>query len=268
MVGSTAKGVVQLLFDLQLTTAHTALKHHRQLAQMVDRVSNLLATERLPATWAIADPANSCHTERILGVYPAQEIAIAAESSWLGSGAKRAAVVGELNGRLVDAGDQSLEISSLVMESSQLTSHLDVLVKKNINAICTCDSGATRKISHRNRNTGTIKPLRYGLWNLLATAVFPSGRRGLRNMDGTWEVRRAVIRARNTSATIELLWVRAIDLVQQQNTYLHALTQLLREIAELQRQDKLSVETISDTVARQRAQSNVKPTSSILRPAA
>ena len=268
MAGSTTEGVVQILFDFPSNTSHTSLRCHREMAKLVDRLSNLVSAQRLAATWALSDPANCCHTERILDCQLTQEIAIAADMSWLGSGVQRSAVVRELNGRVEDAQNRSLVISSITLETSQLTNHLDVLIKRKISAICTYDGCIKGKRTPNKRSGDIIKPLRYGLWNLPATLTFPAGRGILgskvRGLKGPGSVGRACA----VTTARELLWVRMIDLIQQQDTQLVVLKRLLKQIGDLQRQDALAVETISQTVARQRIQNERKRTTSILRPAA
>jgi hypothetical protein len=137
------------------------------LLQMLDR-------RRLPATWAMADPASCSFARRLAASRQGHEVALCADRTWAGPGVRRPRLAAELGHRLTRARVAGCVVDSLALSGVRLEQNLDVLVKYGISSLI-CGSANSVGQTQRTRNSpGRASSLRFGLWEIAATAELPS----------------------------------------------------------------------------------------------
>ena len=82
------------------TSSAAAWTSSASLETVTAELAERLARYNLPASWAVADPAVSAATERLLHAGAAHEIAILGDRSWVGREAGRARFARELARRV------------------------------------------------------------------------------------------------------------------------------------------------------------------------
>ena len=255
-------GVLVLSIDLEADRHEREFVRQQQLQNVAGQLVELLARYDLPATWAIADPAISTVTGRILKSNPDHEIAVLGDPTWLGSVAGRGPFARQLARRVAGARAAGLQISTLVSCGVEVNDHLDLLVKHGITAV----RGDVAPARHSAR----LRPpraIRFGVWDVPAGCCLPGPSRLFSSGGGT-RAARHVIRQAISQTAIAHLAIDGANLDRRQSSALRALEYVLRHAARLQRQGALSIETLSSTAARLSRPRFASPARSILRAAA
>ncbi len=167
-------GILAISIDLELDVQRRGGDQQQSLETVGRQLTDLLAQYRLPATWAVADPAVSAATDRILATNPAHEIAILGDRTWVGREADRPRFARELTRRATRGRTAGLTISTLLLRGTELDSHLDLAVKQGITAVVRADATPSAKWFGRARTE--VAPLRFGLWQLPTQLALPCER--------------------------------------------------------------------------------------------
>ncbi len=236
------------------------LENHRELANVSRRLIALMDSHRLPATWAVSDPAHSAATSLILRSAVAHELAILGDANWLGATAGRTRFARELSRRVSQARHAGLQVTSLVPRVTTIERHIDLVVKQQITAI----SGVATEATSGGQFAGP-RALHYGVWELPATSQLPARATWLSS--GGWSTWRRVRRAARDAATYHLL-IDAPAVAEQGRRAEKTITWLMRRVAELRDRGLIHVETLRAAAARLAGVPAPSPQQSILRRAA
>jgi hypothetical protein len=236
------------------------LERHKELADVTKQLIELMDTHRLPATWAVSDPAHSAATSHILRSAVPHEFAILGDANWLGPVAGRTRFARELSRRVAQARTAGLDVHTLVPRVASIEQHVDLIVKQQITAIAGVESptSATRQIA-------TPRALHYGVWELPVAAKLPMRSGWFSN--GGWATWRQIRSAARDAATFHLL-VDAPSLCDDGRGAQKTIAWLMRRIANLRDRGLIRVETLRAASARLADVPAVKPQQSILRRAA
>src|SRR3954464_5807578 len=166
--------VGHLLITVQLDSAATGqkLERHQDLAGVTRRLISLAASERLPITWAVSDPAHSAATSLILQSAIEHELAILGDATWVGATAGRTRFARELIRRLAQARAIGLDVTSLVPHVASIENQIDLVVKQHITAVAGFESPESE------RRLLSPRALHYGVWEVPISEDLPlqSGR--------------------------------------------------------------------------------------------
>jgi hypothetical protein len=166
-----------LAFDLgeaAPTVGRAVQGPHEELAETL---LQMLERRRLAATWAVADPAASDFSRRLLAKSTGHEVALRADRTWAGPDVGRMRLSNEFGQRLTRAQAIGCAVSGLSVSGVRFEQNLDVLVKHGISSLVTTGSerASTAGRQERTRRViGRAINLRFGLWELEPTVRFPS----------------------------------------------------------------------------------------------
>ncbi|HEX4143151.1 MAG TPA: hypothetical protein VHY91_06345 [Pirellulales bacterium] len=258
-------GILAISIDLELDVQRRGSDHGRSLETVGRQLAELLAQYRLPATWAVADPAVSAATDRILATDPAHEIAILGDRTWVGPGADRPRFARELTRRATRGRTAGLAISTLLLRGTELDNHLDLAVKQGITAVAQTEAAPGTKWFARTRPE--IAPLRFGLWQLPTQLALPCQR--------DWRVWRSPARQARTELARVIaqhevfhLSISGLAAAEASRSTLRSLDRLLLDVARGREAGQLVVETVAATARRLSGGRQSTPARSILQPAA
>jgi len=254
--------VGHLLTTVQLDPIADAcnLERHKELANVSEQLIGLMDSHRLPATWAVSDPAHSAATSHILRSAVAHELAILGDANWLGAVAGRTRFARELSRRIAQARGVGLEVHTLVPRAASIERHIDLIVKQQITAIAGVDS-----LDSTRRTIATPRALHYGVWELPVSGSLPA--KGGWFSNGGWSTWRRIRGAAKDAATFHLL-IDAPSICREGRAALTTVDWLMRRVANLRDRGLVRVETLRATAARLADVPVVQPQQSILRRAA
>ncbi|MCI0332332.1 MAG: hypothetical protein L0228_03780 [Planctomycetes bacterium] len=235
------------------------LERHKELANVSSQLIDLMDAHRLPATWAVSDPAHSAATSRILRSGVGHEFAILGDSNWLGPAAGRTRFARELTRRVAQARSAGLSVQTLVPRQSAVE-HIDLIVKQQITAIAGVDCQA-----HASRPVAMPGALHYGVWELPIVGRMPVQSRWFSH--GGWSMWRRIRRAARDAATFHLL-VDAPAVCDDGHGTQKTIAWLMRRVANWRDRGLVQVETLRAAATRLADVPAVKPQQSILRHAA
>jgi hypothetical protein len=258
MSASLATGVLTISIDLEDDAAHAA--HDRLLEAVTERLLELLAAHKLPATWAVSDPAVSAARWRLAATSAGHELAILGDASWVGREAGRTRFARELIRRTARARQQGSPIETLVLRSDMPISHCDLAIKEGIIAA-----------RHQGQVGGgrplPPRPLRFGLWGFPVSIALPGTSRIWPGGGGARAAKLTIDEAVGARGLVHLA-IDAPRLAARGNWAVRVLDRVLDHAARRRRHALLEVATLG-TVARKLADENRgRPSRSILRPAA
>jgi len=258
-------GILAISIDLDLDVQRRGGDQQRSLETIGRQLADLLDQYHLPATWAVADPAVSAATDRILATDPAHEIAILGDRTWVGPEADRPRFARELTRRATRGRTAGLAISTLLLRGTELDSHLDLAVKQGITAVARAETKPGTRWFARTRPE--IAPLRFGLWQLPTQLALPSERdwRFWRSpaRQAKTELARAV-----TEREVFHLSISGLAAAEASRSTLRTLDRLLADAARAREAGLLVVETVAATARRLSGGRQANPARSILQPAA
>ena len=258
--------IFALSIDLELDPLKIENGQPRSLEATTQRLVKLLDRLRVPATWAVADPAVSAATEVLLAAGAGHEIAILGDPTWVGQQAGRARFGRELARRVAHAKAAGIAISTLALRGTELADSLDLAVKQDISVVRPNfreGSGGwfSRPVSR------TPAAIRFGLWDVPASMRLPCSSRWKFGGGGRRQARSGIDSAIANRGVFQIQ-VDALTLSDRGNMAEHILEQILRHAIDRQRQGSLEIGTLA-TVARKLAgDRTVSPARSILHSAA
>jgi hypothetical protein len=232
---------------------------HQSLAKLTRQLIELMESHRLPATWAVNDPAHSAATPHILRSAVDHELAILGDTNWLGPTAGRTRFARELTRRVSQARSAGMAMTSLVPRVASVKRHIDLVIKQQITAVA---GVPTPDIALQ----GTCpRALHYGLWELPENGRLP--------VPGRWwsSGKRAVLRQIRRGITAATMYHLVIDgpaLLDAGPSATRVADWLMHRIAEMRNRGLIEVETLGAAAARLSAVRSVTPQQSILRRAA
>jgi hypothetical protein len=245
-------GVLAISVDLE--AFHRAqLEASRRGRDTVARLLDLFARHRLPATWAIGNPALAAHSE-VLAIGPHHELALRGEAAWTCRRAGRLHLAMDLPRRLGAAREAGIGISSLALDGGTAMAGpaIATLVEAGITAVW--NTAADR--------SGRDKAVKLGpdLWQLPVTAIVPARDRWLPRAPG--ELRQAIRRATEQCDIVHL----AVDAARlEQASALAAVNASLRLIAATREKGEIAVTTLARIAADLSQTTQSAPSRSILR---
>jgi hypothetical protein len=245
-------------FQLDPPADQRSTERHRELERVTRELIALMDAQRVPATWAVSDPAQSAATPHILRSDVAHEIAVLGDINWIGPTAGRTRFARELTRRLSQAHAAGLEVTSLVPRVASIERHMDLVVKQRITAVAGVET------EPKARQLATPHALHYGVWEMPATASLP--------MQSSWwssakrSIRRSITRAAREATTVHLR-IDVPEIVAEGSGQLRAITAIMRNVATYRDRGLIRVETMCSAAARLANVPAVSPQRSILRAA-
>jgi hypothetical protein len=239
--------------------AHSALRHN-ELAEVTRQLIEVMETNRLPATWAVSDPAHSAATPFILRSAVEHEFAILGDANWIGPLAGRTRFARELTRRVAQSRAAGIEVHSLVPRAASIERNIDLVVKQQITAVA-----GSHLPQPAARQIATPRALHYGVWELPITSSLPQPTTWLST--GAWSTWRRIRRAAKDAAMFHLV-LDAPSICNEGRRARSAVAWLMRRVAALRDRGLVGVETLHAAATRLAAVPNVKPQQSILRRAA
>lgn len=235
-----------------------SMERHRGLAELTKRLVESFDAHRLPATWAVNDPAHSAATSLVIRSGVEHELAILGDPNWLGQTAGRTRFARELARRVSQARAAGIEISSLVPRVESVKRHIDLVVKQQITAIAGVEQPVVFPCP-------PPRALHYGVWEIPLTDRLP--RRSLWLFEGGWSAYRKIRQAARDAATYHLT-IDASALEQEGQRAQRSVIWLAGKIAKLRDRGLVRVETLGTAAARLADLPSATPQRSILHRAA
>jgi hypothetical protein len=217
----------------------------------------------LPATWAVADPAISAATDRILADSRLHEIAVLGDGSWVGATAGRSRFGNELQRRVTHGRAAGLDIRSLVLRDTDLDDHSDLVVKLGIQTIAVPHKSRNR-IFRSDRSLPAVQQVRFGLWKIPVINALPTTRLSL--FRRRLNIRNQIARAASVQSSLEI-GISALNLAVQRGAFAW-LEAIFRDISQRRDQKTLEVATQAGLIGKILPERQIAPAHSILRPAA
>jgi hypothetical protein len=251
-------GHVHLTVEAEPTDIDRNLDRHRGLASVTELLFAILNRHKLPATWAVGDPANSAVAALVAGSATPHGLAVLGDRYWIGKTAGRTRFARELARRVTQARRAGIEVVTLVPRVASVAEHIDLVVKNGIQVIVTNEESGQRPASQGPR------ALHYGVWEFSATNRLPM--RSSWFPGRVWKLVRSFRRAGKNASTTHL----SIDMAAIEEagaSAIQAVEWLMRRVAKLRDRGLLQVETLAAAAARLSDLPAVTPQRSILRQA-
>jgi hypothetical protein len=234
------------------------LSDHRGLANVAKKLVEVFDAHRLPATWAVGDPAHSATTALVTLSAVPHEMALLGDHHWLGPTAGRTRFARELTRRVTQARAQGIEVVTIVPRVAPLAEQIDLVVKQGLHAVVATNDAA----SLRGRGAGP-QSLHYGVWEFATTERLPSESSWL---FAGWKLSRRIRQAAHDTATFHLM-IDAAAIEEQGAWAIRMIGGMARRVAVLRDRGLLQVETLGAAAARLSDLPGVTPQRSILRAA-
>jgi hypothetical protein len=248
--------LITVLLDPQSDSRN--LIRHKALESTALHLVTLMDHFRLPATWAMSDPAHSAANSLILRSDVSHETAILGDANWIGPTAGRTRFARELARRVTQARATGLEISTLVPRVASISEHIDLVVKQQLSATVACEPpDAKGKLR-------TPVALHYGVWEFPADSILPVAAKWYAAPG--WSLWRRISRTARDAATFHVV-VDAPAMSEDSGRSERILAWLMRRVATLRDRGLVRVETLRSAAARLSDVPAVKPQRSILRAA-
>jgi len=252
-------GHVHLTVEAEPTDIDRNLDRHRGLASVTEQLFEILNRHKLPATWAVGDPANSAVATLVAGSETRHGLAVLGDRYWIGKTAGRTRFARELARRVTQARRAGIDLVTLVPRVAPVAEHIDLVVKNGIQAVVFTQEQAGK----RHAGAGP-RALHYGVWEFSATSRLPLRSSWLPG--GSWRLSRNLRRAGKDASTVHLLLdVSAIEVAGRSAT--QSVEWLMRRVARLRNRGLLEVETLGTAAARLSELPTTTPQQSILRKA-
>jgi hypothetical protein len=255
-------GILVVSIDLELDAQHCRPQQQRSLDRVATQLLDLLIKFQLPATWAVADPAISAATDKLLAAGAGHEIAVLGDQAWVGSNAGRLRFGRELQRRVTRGRELGLPLTTLALRNASLDAHLDLVVKNGITAVRGAASASQRKTAGDQPQS-----LYAGLWMMWPSHVLPGNSRW---WPGGGRIRAARRGLEQSAARREVfhLMINGLDLTERSWVALRGIEKIVRRADQLRSQGRLEIATLNDAVTRLTNLRQTVPARSILRPAA
>jgi len=253
-------GYLHLTVEADATDIDRNLDRHRGLAQVTEQLFEVFNRHRLPATWAVGDPAHSAAASLVATSETKHGLALLGDRYWIGATAGRTRFARELARRVSQSRSAGIETVTLVPRVAPVAEHIDLVVKHGIRAVVSTNS----EMSQRSTSSGP-RAMHYGVWEFAATERLPLRSTWLPGSG--WKLFRSIRRAAQNSATVHLV-IDAPAVEQAGRAPIQAIERLLRRIAKLRDRGLVQVETLGTAAERLSDLPTAKPQRSILRRAA
>ena len=243
MSNHTGSGVFGLSIDLQVGSAGSCQAELSQLLRTLQRV-------QIPTTFSTPTPGLDGLVERLRAVPLRHELAILADSTWIGPGIGRTQFARELAQRVEVAKTHRASFRTLAASDTELTTNLDLLVKHRISVV--------RSPLHTGFQP---QSLRYGVWQAPVSFTLPS--KGRWPFAGTeWAINRALSRASRLHGLVHL--VVELDTLKNQ-AEMASLERILTTVHRRRHKGLIAVVTMQGLVARLAPQRQTTSARSVLR---
>ena len=249
-------GHLALTVQLDSTSEGRNLAQHQNLAGVTRQLIAVMEAERVPATWAVSDPAHSAATSLILKSAVEHELAILGDANWVGPTAGRTRFARELVRRMTQARAAGLEVTTLVPGVASVESHIDLVVKQQITAVAGLNATTSTQLHSEPR------ALHYGVWEVPTSASLPLQRTWFSSgKSALWRrVRRTVREAGSFHLLIDAAAIAALGRSEEST-----IKWLMKRIGGLRDRGLIRIETLRATAARLSDVPAVSPQRSILR---
>jgi hypothetical protein len=253
-------GHLFVTFQLEPAAEGLYVGRHPGLAALTARLITLMNTHRVPATWAVNDPAHSAATPTILRSETPHEIAVLGDANWLGPTAGRTRFARELARRVLQSRTAGLNVTTIVPRVASVQQDIDLIVKHRISAVAGIEVPP-----QSGQQLALPRALHYGVWEMPTSGKLP--------MRSSWLwsagriLWRQIRRAASDAATFHL--VIDVPAVEEEGSRAEtSITWLMRRVAELRDRGLLHIETLATAAARLSDVPTALPQRSILRGAA
>lgn len=253
-------GHLFVTFQLEPPAEGLCVGRHPGLAALTVRLITLTNTHRVPATWAVNDPAHSAATPTILRSETPHELAILGDANWLGPTAGRTRFAHELARRVLQSRAAGLNVTTIVPRVASVQQDIDLIVKHRISAVVGIEVPL-----HTGQHLAIPRALHYGVWEMPISGKHP--------MRSSWLwsagriLWRQIRRAASDASTFHLVVdVPAVE--EEGDRAEHSITWLMRRVAEMRDRGMLQIETLASAAARLSDVPTALPQRSILRSAA
>jgi hypothetical protein len=239
--------------------AHS-IERHSELAELTRELIGIMDMHRVPATWAVSDPAHSAATPLVIRSSVDHELAILGDANWIGPMAGRTRFARELSRRIAQARAAGIDVHTIVPRAASIERNIDLVVKQRITAVAGVETPA-----NHTHHIATPRALHYGIWELPFTSKLPQPATWLST--GGWSTWRHIRRAAKDAAMYHLL-IDAPALCEEGRRPIKTIDWVMRRVSLLRDRGMLRVETLGAAAARIAAVPSAKPQQSILRRAA
>jgi hypothetical protein len=253
-------GYVHLTVEAEPADIDHNLDRHRGLAKVTEQLFEIFNRHRLPATWAVGDPAHSAAASLVAASTTKHGLALLGDRYWIGKTAGRTRFARELARRVSQSHNAGIEAVTLVPRVAPIAEHIDLVVKHGIRAVV-ATMGET---ASRPSPTGA-RSLHYGVWEFAATERLPLRSSWL--MGAGWKLSRTIRRTAHDTSTLHLV-IDAAAVETAGGSAIRSIERISRRIAKLRDRSLLQVETIGAAAERMSELPVATPQRSILRRAA
>lgn len=254
--------ILSVSVDLELDAQHCRPQQQRSLDRVATQLVDLLSKHQVPATWAVADPALSAATEKLVGAAGGHEVAILGDAAWVGANAGRVRFGRELQRRVTRAREMGLPVTTLALRNATLHAHLDLVVKNGITVV----RGAEAK-GRRTNSVHQPQSLYSGLWFMSPSLVLPGNSRWIPGGGRIGAAKRGLEHAAARREVYHLL-INGLALTERSWLALRGLEAVVRRAEKLRAGGRLEIVTLADAAMRLSNLRQAAPARSILRPAA
>jgi len=238
MSQNTIRATLVLAIDLEWRVHERHRADATQLDSVTAQLVSLLGRYRIPATWAVADPARSAATDVVQAASAQHEIAVLGDPTWVGRGAGRARFARELARRVEGGRTAGVAIDTLALRSAALERELevDLAVKHGLSMLSTVEGDSSPSAVQRPRY------VRFGLWQLPVTATLTHSGSWLRASGG--QLARRAIRSAISSGSVVQVLIDGPSLVAAGTRGPSSIERTLRLAARLRDRGVLQVTTL------------------------
>ncbi len=270
--GRNDQATLVVTVDLEPGSVHTTLEQARRLDETTDWLIKTFGRLGLSATWAVADPAHSAATERLMAAELGHELAVLGDSSWAGREAGRGRFAHELARRVLGSRAAGIPVTSLVPRDVEIGDHLDLLVKHDMTAVRGPIHSTGRRLTGRQRTPAQPRTLHFGLWEIPGSVRLPDhgawlAGLGLAGVMARRSIRRCAHQRHVFHLPVFHLVVDAWRLAAGRERDRRVLERTLSVARQAQEQHALRLSTLAEVAARLSHVPRVDPARSILRPA-
>ena len=259
MSGAGRIGVLILSVDLELEIDHQ-LKDQERLDIVGRWLIDAFQRHRIPATWAVADPALSAATDPILASDQGHEIAVLGDRTWAGHGTGRGRLARELARRFQGARRVGIPASTLVLRNVDQLTDADLLLDHHVTAVR--GRAVDSAVAARKMPSPAVK---FGVWQAPAAWKIPPQLPWW--IPGRYLVRREINRAAAGGRMLHLE-IDTPRLVDSDDRQLRLVDAALEFAAHRRNAGLLHIQTIQQCATAALKEREITPSRSILRPAA
>ncbi len=251
-------GFIHLTVEAEPIDVDRNLDRHRGLAEVTEQLFEMFNRHRLPATWAVGDPAHSAAAGLVAASETKHGLALLGDRYWIGKTAGRTRFARELARRVSQARTAGIEAVTLLPRVAPVAEHIDLVVKHGIRAVVE----TTDHADSRRETTTAPRALHYGVWEFSTTERLPLRSSWLPG--GGWKLFRKIRRAAREAATIHVVIdASAVEVAGRSAS--NAIERLMRRVAKLRDRGLVQVETLGTAATRLSDLPVATPQRSILR---